>query len=183
MIAAARDESETIRMFAVYALADTLDPAAIKELRRKVNDMSRKVRLKAACLLTEFDDSYGLPEMKRALHRLRKESVSQLAHNFESEILLASFERITGKSFGPIPSSSVPSSNRNTLIHNANLTRAHLAKWAAYWNEKSENETGTILLLVKNKLSGTSDSSQAKGPASTNVFDFVYCLYCDLAII
>jgi len=102
LIAAANDEDERVRVSAVYALADTRDPAAVDELRRRLEDARPRVRLKAACLLTEFKDNSGLAEMKQALKRLRDEE--DALRYFDLGMLLASFERITGKSFGPIPS-------------------------------------------------------------------------------
>jgi HEAT repeat protein len=104
MISAADDPAERVRISALYALADSREPAAVAELRNRLKDPSNKVRLYAACFLTEYQDAAGLTEMRKALDRLRKTDVG---HDFDLywniEMLLASFERITGKSFGDIP--------------------------------------------------------------------------------
>jgi HEAT repeat protein len=109
VIEAADDPSEIVRHSALYGLADSLDPAAMAELRNHLKDDSEIVRFYAACFLTEFQDASGLSEMRQALARLRKagEAEAEARRIFDYwlqvEMLLASCERITGKSFGEIP--------------------------------------------------------------------------------
>jgi hypothetical protein len=45
---------------ALFALADTLDPAAIAEIRRRLTDDSEEVRFQAACFLAECRDDDGV---------------------------------------------------------------------------------------------------------------------------
>jgi len=115
MISAADDPIEGVRLSALYALADSRDPAAVAELRNRLIDWSEKVRLRAACLLTEYQDAAGLPEMREALDRIRKtekiDREDDFNHYTRIEMLLASFERITGKSFGEIPMNPTLSSH------------------------------------------------------------------------
>ena len=107
MISAANDKAERVRVSALYALAGSREPAAVAELRNRLKDPSWKVRLYAACFLTEYQDAAGLSEMRKALDRLKKTEKIEIEDEFNHygriEMLLASFERITGKSFGEIP--------------------------------------------------------------------------------
>ena len=132
LIRAARDAAEPNRVAALYALADTLDPAAIEELRNRLEDDGAAVRFHAACLLTEFRDASGLGEMKRALERLRGQGGEGMAP-FETERLLASFERITGKSFGAIPSNPHLSSDSRAAARARERYGELLEAWAAWW--------------------------------------------------
>jgi len=133
LIKAAGDRSENCRVTALYALADSLDPAAVDELRRRLDDPSDQVRLHAACFLTEYHDATGLPEMRKALDRLREGKRDDFRRYGDSGLLLSSFERITGKSFGPLP--------LNPLLHSiiekgqeAEATYERLIEtWAAWW--------------------------------------------------
>jgi hypothetical protein len=107
MISAANDKAERVRVSALYALAGSRDLAAVAELRNRLKDRSEKVRLYAACFLTEYQDAAGLSEMRKALCRLMKTEKIEIEDDFSHygriEMLLVSFERITGKSFGEIP--------------------------------------------------------------------------------
>ncbi len=101
-IKASHDSAENVRIAAAYALADTLDPLAVPPLRDMLGDKIEKVRLAAACLLTEFHDASGLSELKNAVRRLQT-STDDVDQYFEGEKVLSSLERITTKSFGPVP--------------------------------------------------------------------------------
>lgn len=104
LILAAGDESENNRICALYALADTREHAAVTEIRNRLSDKSERVRLLAACFLTEYQDASGLPELRSALQRLRgKGEADSLTYYPDAGMLLASLERLLGKSFGPIP--------------------------------------------------------------------------------
>ncbi len=130
LVFAASDREEGNRIKALYALADTRDPLAVLELRRRLKDPSDRVRLYAACFLTEFHDASGLPEMRRGLDRLRNVDPFD-ARPFPLQgaaMLLASFERITGKSFGPI--------RAEPLVARAPATKRCeelLDVWAEWW--------------------------------------------------
>jgi len=106
-IAAAMDPSDLVRVTALYGLADSRDPAAVRGLREHLTDESDRVRLYAACFLTEYKDATGLPEMRRALERFRVKKVVSVEDECyyypEAGMLLTSFERITGQSFGKVP--------------------------------------------------------------------------------
>lgn len=132
LIRAAGDEDELNRAGVLYALADTLDPAAVAAIRERLKDKSEAVRLTAACLLTEFKDASGLDEMKKALDRFRAKKAEG---PFETEMLLASLERITGKSFGPIPPNPFITSDSNVAASERRYAEL-LDTWAAWWNRK-----------------------------------------------
>jgi len=48
------------RVNALFALADTLDPEAFAEIRRRLTDDSEEVRFQAACFLAECQDASEL---------------------------------------------------------------------------------------------------------------------------
>lgn len=131
LISAADDKVEGNRVGALYALAGTCDPSAVSELRKRLKDPSEKVRLYAACFLTEYQDAAGLPEMRDALARLRRTRPADvLSYYWQAGKLLASFERITGKSFGQIP--------RNPYLCSVDhgetkRYKALLDTWAEWW--------------------------------------------------
>lgn len=131
LIRASKDEAEWNRILALHALADTLDPAATDAIRNALKDKSALVRLNAACLLTEFQDAAGLPEMKAALARIRKNQED--AGPFGAEQLLASFERITGKSFGEIPMNPILLSNTRAIAATEERYKELLDAWAEWW--------------------------------------------------
>jgi hypothetical protein len=132
--AAASDEDEWNRKFALYALADTLDPAAVVAIRERLKDKAESVRFLAACLLTEFKDAAGLDEMKKGLSRLRARP--DAVSSFDTELLLASFERITGKSFGPIPPNPLILSDLKAIAASEKQYAELLDAWAAWWDWK-----------------------------------------------
>ncbi|HLA76000.1 MAG TPA: HEAT repeat domain-containing protein [Vicinamibacteria bacterium] len=133
LIKAAGDENPGNRTAALSALADTLDPAAIAEIRRRLKDENAEVRFEAACLLTGFQDASGLGELQKALARLRSEPESNLLVMIRTERLLVSFERITGKSFGPIPMEPWASSQSGAEEEAKPLYKQLLDAWAAWW--------------------------------------------------
>jgi hypothetical protein len=134
LISAADDESEGNRRSATFGLADSRDPAAVAELRRRLKDPSERVRLAAACFVTEFHDASGLPVMRRALDRLRKiDPEDDFRYYLNAEMLLASMERITGKGFGKIPLNPTLSSNLNQIPKIKQRYRELLDTWAQWW--------------------------------------------------
>jgi HEAT repeat protein len=137
LISAASDKVESNRIAALYALADTRDPLAVSALRDKLKDPSEKVKLYAACFLTEYQDAAGLAEMRKALSRLRSIDVQSLALDIlyydEAERLLASFERITGKSFGQIPLNPSLSSDTRQIPNIKDRYKTLLDTWAEWW--------------------------------------------------
>ncbi len=131
LIRAAGDEDEWNRATVLFALADTLDPVAVAAIRERLTDRSEKVRFTAACLLTEFQDASGLDVMKDALTRFR--AAPKAAGTFDVEMLLASFERVTGKSFGAIPPNPVITSDSDVAAASEKRYGELLATWAAWW--------------------------------------------------
>jgi HEAT repeat protein len=129
---AAGDEAEINRVTALIALADTLDPAAVAAIRGRLKDKSPVVRFHAACLLTEFKDASGLDEMRAALRRFRADPTA--AGPFDVERLLASFERVTGKGFGPIPANPLLASDTRVIQASEARYRELLDTWAAWWD-------------------------------------------------
>jgi HEAT repeat protein len=133
LIKAAGDKAPRNRVVALFALADTLDPAAIAEIRRRLKDESAEVRFHAACFLTEYQDASGLSELKQMLTRLRSETESKVTDSFDTERLLACFERITGKSFGPVPMNPGLSSDSRQAQELEQRSKQLLETWAAWW--------------------------------------------------
>jgi hypothetical protein len=85
----------------------------------------------AACLLTEYQDTSGLAEMKGALARFREKPKAD--RPFEVERLLASFQRLTGKSFGDIPMNPTLASDTRRAAASEKRYRELLDAWAAWW--------------------------------------------------
>jgi len=134
-VLAANDRAERVRVAALYALADTRDPLAVSELRRRVDDPSEQVRLYAACFLTESQDASGLPEMRKALDRLcRTDPAKDFRFYGDVEMLLASMERITGKGFGPMPTNPVLSSVTTQAEASSKRYQALVKAWAQWWD-------------------------------------------------
>jgi hypothetical protein len=133
LIRAAKDEDETNRWSTLYALADTLDPAAIAIIRDSLKDKSERVRFTAACLLTEFKDASGLDELKKALARFGGKPRNGV---FDTERLLASLERITGKSFGPIPADPFLLSDLKLQAASEKRYVELLDIWTVWWDWK-----------------------------------------------
>lgn len=133
LIKAASDKSEQNRVSALFALADTLDPAAVAEIRRRLQDESSDVRFRAACFLTEFQDASGLGELKQALKRFRSAAATDWSSEWNTEPLLASFERITGKSFGSVPMNPGLSSDSRVAEQSRRKHKELLDTWAAWW--------------------------------------------------
>ncbi len=133
LIRAAGDPTEANRLFALFALADTREPAAIAPIRERLKDESGDVRFAAACLLTEFQDAAGLSELKGVLAELRKDTTSTFTLYRKAESLFASFERITGKSFGEIPMNPLFMSNTEGIRTAEKRIRELLEKWADWW--------------------------------------------------
>jgi len=64
-------------MFCMYALADTLDPAAILRMRAALKDDDQLVRFSAACLLSRVNDASGMPELRAELARQRHGNIGR----------------------------------------------------------------------------------------------------------
>ncbi|MBW8017357.1 MAG: hypothetical protein FVQ82_14345 [Planctomycetes bacterium] len=87
-----------------------------------------------ACFLTEYGDASGLDEMKVALKHFEENpnTNGELRFPFSRGKLIASFERITGKSFGRIP--MTPSLHSSTIgAAEAEKQLEDLIKAWAYW--------------------------------------------------
>jgi len=147
MISAANDPVERVRVSALYALAGSREPAAVAELRNRLKDPSEKVRLYAACFLTEYQDAAGLSEMRKALGRLMKTEKIELEDDFSHyasiEMLLASFERITGKSFGEIPLN--PTLSSISPYYGKERYEELLDTWHAWWTWQPDGQGSTSL--------------------------------------
>lgn len=134
LVSATNDEVEGNRICALYALADTRDPSAVSELRNRLKDSSEKVRFHAACFLTEYQDASGLSEMRGTLLRLRRaKPAGNLDYYGQAEMLLASFERITGKSFGEIPMDPHLCSDTTQIAGIEKRYDTLLDAWAQWW--------------------------------------------------
>jgi len=134
LVSAANDEVELNRICALYALADTRDPLAVSELRNRLKDPSENVRFHAACFLTEYQDASGLPEMRDALARLcQTDHEDDFDHYLKAEMLLASFERLIGKSFGEIPLNPSLCSDTREIPQIEKSYDTLLETWAEWW--------------------------------------------------
>jgi len=147
LVFAANDKAERVRVSALYALADTRDPAAVAELRNRLKDESEKVRLYAACFLTEYQDASGLPEMRNALRRFKGRGPDSPEEEFsyyaKLESLFASFERITGRSFGEIPDDPGLCSSLEMMAEQKRQFVYLLDAWSQWWDwqpDSSGNE-------------------------------------------
>ena len=140
LISAAGDPAEAVRDCALFALADACDPDAVLEIRKRLQDPRTRARFLAACLLTEFQDASGLPELKAALHRLRSTGPGdEVLYWSHAEMLLASLERITGKSFGEVPlNPGLCSADRGE----SERYRELLDAWAAWWDWRPDEAAG-----------------------------------------
>jgi hypothetical protein len=141
LVKGARDEDESNRVTALYALADARAPEATAELRRRLEDSSRRVRLYAACFLTECKDASGLPQMRNGLSRLcETKPTDDVRYYGDAEMLLASFERITGKSFGDIPMNPSLCSDLQVMARYEREYAALLDAWSRWWDWKPNAE-------------------------------------------
>ncbi|MEX2316421.1 MAG: HEAT repeat domain-containing protein [Pirellulales bacterium] len=132
LIHAAQDKARDVRRRALYALADTLHPDAVLTLRKALQDEDEKVRVTAACLLTEFQDASGLEELKKSVKRLNP--ANNEMDYFEAEPVFASLQRITGKSFGEIPMNPGLFSNSHAGAAAKVRYNELIATWAAWWD-------------------------------------------------
>lgn len=176
LISAANDKSENVRFAALFALADSRDPLAVAELKNQLKGKNEKIRLYAACFLTEYQDGSGLPEMRKALNRLRekdntwvemtlgslgmtekslgnmpRKALSSLKgknpkdafdYYWQVEILLASFERITGKSLGKIPLNPLLSSSSDGAENAKKQYKELLDAWVVWWKQQPAASPG-----------------------------------------
>lgn len=140
LIFATNDKSEMVRVNALYGLADSRDPAAVPELRKCLNDPSWKIRLLAACFLTEYQDTSGLSEMCKGAKQLQQKPtdvIESLEYYQNIELTLASFERITRKSFGDIPRNPLISSDSNAEANASRIYKEFLNEWELWCKEKA----------------------------------------------
>ena len=126
-MSATDDKAVRVRLTALTSLADCRDPRAVPALRACLKDTNAEVRRYAAWYLTEYHDATGLPEMRAVLSRLKDARIG--TELYALEMLFASFERITGKSFGEIPTLDcfweATEVRRYRELHDA---------WAAWWD-------------------------------------------------
>jgi HEAT repeat protein len=137
LIAAANDEDPEIRASALFALADTRSPQAVKEIRHHLRDLDDTVRLRAACLLTEFDDDSGLDELGLALAKLTNPDAEEVSlRYFMAEHVLASLARITEDNPGPPPMQPALASNTGRAEELRKEYEDLLDRWALWWAEQ-----------------------------------------------
>jgi hypothetical protein len=138
LIRAADDVDELNREYALYALADSRDPAARDALRRKLDDPGGNVGFYAACLLTEFNDVGGLPVMKDRLARLRRTGpeANEIDYYRQAGMLFVAFERVTDKQFGRIPEYLWGESDSRKLDSIRQEHAQLLETWGKWWGWK-----------------------------------------------
>jgi hypothetical protein len=135
LVSVANDPAERNRINVLYALADSRESLAVAEIRNALKDPSEKVRLYAACFLTEYQDASGLLEMQRVLSRLSTTEpgpVDEFDYYNQAEMIMASYERITGKSFGQIPMDPGLSSDTTTQGKIRKTYKALLNYWSQW---------------------------------------------------
>jgi hypothetical protein len=133
LIKASADSDATVRMSAIYALADAKSDEAVRRLRACLMDPDAKNQLKAACFLTEFGDHTGADIIKASLPRLRDPENG--LRFLDAGMVIASLERITKKSFGPIPAPPEIFSNSEQAEAAKRQFEELLAKWDEFINE------------------------------------------------
>jgi hypothetical protein len=75
-----------------------------------------------------------LAELKKALERMRSRNLAAAGDSFAVERLLASFERITGKSFGGLPRlNPFLDSDSRRAQQSTQRYQELLDTWAAWW--------------------------------------------------
>jgi HEAT repeat protein len=140
LIETANDEDVSNRILALFALADTRDSKALAELNNRLSDPNERVRFTAVCLLTEFNNASGLPELKKKLLKLRETSPDEeITYYADAEHLIVSFQRITGESLGKIP----PIPNLLSSIKGQEESKKNYDKllkaWDEWWEKKDKN--------------------------------------------
>jgi hypothetical protein len=139
LIEAANDEDDGFRALALWALADTREPEAADEIRRHLHDRNPGIRLRSACLLAEFGDDSGLPELRLALERLsQKDSKGAAAYYFEAEHLLVSLQRVTGVSLGAVPMNPMLASSLAVSERQIDRYDEMLQAWVDWWATHDE---------------------------------------------
>jgi hypothetical protein len=134
LISAAADKVAENRIRALYALADTRNPEAVAEIRNHLNDESEKVRFFAACFLTEYQDASGLSELRSTLRRLQEDTeANSFTYYRDAGMLLASLERLLGKSFGPIPMDPTLLSNSRRVEPTKQRHKELIDAWSRWW--------------------------------------------------
>ncbi|MCF7957502.1 MAG: HEAT repeat domain-containing protein [Phycisphaerae bacterium] len=145
LIEAANDTSFQNRIFALYALADTRDPPAVVTIRKCLKDPHEKVRINAACFLTEYNDNASLPELKRAVIWLNKtKPTDQFDYYWTAEKVLASLERITKKSFGEIPMNPGLHSHSGQADKSAVQYQYLIKRWANYFQDQETQPSKSV---------------------------------------
>lgn len=137
IVEAAQDEDARIRGLALWALADTREPEAADELRRHLQDPNAGLRFQSACLLAEFGDDSGLPELGRALDRISRDR-AETAGTFyaDAQHLFVSLERVTGVSMGAVPMVPWLASSFVRMEQLREEYDALLEAWVRWWADR-----------------------------------------------
>jgi hypothetical protein len=155
LIEAANDTHYQNRIFALYALADTCDPKAVIAMQKRLKDPHEKVRLTAACLLTEYKDKNSIPELEKTLIRLSKtKPTDQFDYYWTAARVIPALERITKKSFGQAPMVPGFLSDHRQIKKNQAQYNELIKKWAKYFQDQKKDPLKTVktkeeLLLEK----------------------------------
>jgi len=129
---AAEDEDVWVHTLALFALADTRDPVGAATLRSHLDDPDPEVRLRCACLLTEFGDYSGLAEIERALDRHRHGEPLGL---MEAEHVLVALCRFTGGDPDSIPVNPMVSSSMSYIEQGRKAYDQRLLEWARWFED------------------------------------------------
>jgi hypothetical protein len=136
LIDAAGDDAAEVRQAALWALADAKGSDALDEIRRHLDDPDDRVRLLAACLLTESGDESGLPILGAALQRIAREDVDHRTVTiFDIEQVLASLARITPDNPGPPPMNPLLASSMGRAEELRNEMNDLVDAWAVWWEK------------------------------------------------
>jgi hypothetical protein len=136
LVSAAKEDPEySVRSLALFALADTRDPEGQAVLRDCLDDADPRIRVTAACLLTEFGDDSGLDELGRAVARHVGGEPLDL---FQAEHVLVALCRITGRDVDSVPMNPLL---RSTIINEEDRSRTYaglLEEWARWFAARGE---------------------------------------------
>lgn len=136
LVTAAKEDPEyPVRSLALFALADTRDPEGQAVLKDCLEDADPRIRVTAACLLTEFGDDSGLDELGRAVER---HVGGERLDLFQAEHVLVALCRITGRDVDSVPMNPML---KSTIIIGEDLSQPYdelLEKWARWFAAREE---------------------------------------------
>lgn len=136
LLKASHDNETSVRQLALFALADSRDPAAVIRLKQAMNDPDPRTALLAAALLAEFDDPAALGKLKESIIEISK-SRFDVSRFTDAAQVIAGLERLTGQSLGSIPMAPGLSSGSQVEKIRLEVTFNELINKWAEWATKN----------------------------------------------